>query len=1343
MERRPVSEARAETLAATSRTFAGRAGRAVSLVALVALVALAASCAEKVGLIDRTQPGLLAKSLFEGEWFLRRTVVDVPYDVGYTFIGEQEDVQRIRWDLQRDLLVAYRVHPLVEGTPDSAPVAAFKIEKHVDVVREYNEATGEETNVLGENDEDRMWYERSYVRVDWSQNLLSDFHFIVGSLDTEPVAYHVEDVDDPDAVLVGVKDKSGAWQDFQHPKAQQALSDAQYLDVVTKVFVRPEEIWVEDDWGETWTEPACWYYLNYDCAPGVITVRNAFLRVDAALSDYEPLVYPDNQLVLDDGGHPIRFRWNATGDRERVAGDGSGDGADGPDDRGDTPSAPGPADPYASGDQAVVRLPFFDKFGYFRVERYGYDPLYGEVEDKRIFLANRWNLWEKSHDADGNALPYADRGFRPIVFYLSPDYPEALEPVAFKAIDRWNEAFRDTAQQLSGQTPPRMFELRRNSRQVDPETGRVLKRGEVNGDLRYSHLFLVTAPTRAGLLGYGPSAADPYTGELFAADAYIYGGPSLELAARGRDTVDLINGRLDPEEFALGRHVTAYLAGLRGGSGASAPPSAEAVRRFAKEHPGPAAARPGAARKSARPPKTSAAEVIRRHPVLERLLRPAGWADARLEHARGTAIEDLLMNDDAIRLLKGTGRVDAGVPTSALSAGLREKMSPVHWASPKHRRATLARMRGYAKRNLLMASFMDDAVAGLALELKDKPPDEVVDLIYATLIRSTAEHEVGHTLGLRHNFEASSDALNYHPEYWALRGSEPLPMAEMSVGEREGKLREYQYSSIMDYAGRFNTDASGLGYYDHAAIKFAYGGLVEVFETAPTEPLLAVTDYGDGAFDRPFTLDDVLRRYRHYTKIPGMFGGTAGIAARKDVPYTADDARKMGRPTEEAYADQLTGDAPWRYVEVPYRFCSDEYEFGTGTCLAYDLGADRYEVVRDAVDRYWNYYWFNNFKRDRVFFDEWDYMDAMWWRYFAFIQNAYQNWVFDRWFVADVWDWLRQDPETWGIEDADWIDAVDAGHTATAAVMEGVRFLQQVLAQPEPGGYMYDEFEGYYWALSEDPLPVCEGEPSYYNEAFCSDVNVPLGDGRWFYSIYDWESGYYFYERLKWIGTFYDKLLALEAFTSPDTYFLGVDTFQSVDEWAISMYLYFPKEIHKVFAGIAADRFDLFAGVVTADNRFLAPDPFAIGAAADIRAAGRVIDPYTSFTMQLYTLWYGMAWLNANFDNHFNDSAKIWLKGSGEAIEPPTGGEATVVEFASPFNGRTYVSLKQADEKLVGVGAMMLEQANRFRTEWAEYAADPTTDPGTLDYMAWRIENIVENIEVVRGLYDLYGYLYF
>ena len=1316
------------------------------LVAVLALVA-ASSCAQQVGDIDRTQAGLLAKSVLQGDWFLRRTVISVPYDAGYTFEGEQEDMQRIRWDIQRDLLVAMRVLPLVDGTPDAAPVAAFKIEEHVDVLREYNASTGEATNVVVENTDDNMWFERKFVRVDWSRNLVTNFSFYLDQLDVESVAYHVEDPADPDSVLVGVKAPDGAWRDTQDHTAIAGLDAADYLDVVTRVFVKPELITVEDVDGTLLQEPACWYYLNDDCAPALVSIRNAFLKVDAATTDYEPLAYPDNAVVRDDDGTPVRVRWTADGNRERVASAGGVDDSQ----QGSTPSDPTatPADPYQAVDPQAVRLPFFDKFGYFRVERFGYDRWYGEVESARTFLITRWNLWANSHDEAGQPLPYADRTPRAIVYYLSPGFPEELVPAAYKAVDGWNEAFRGTVRELSGQAPGPVFELRRNSRVVDAD-GRVLRRGEVIGDLRYSHLYYVSNPTRAGLLGFGPSSADPLTGEIVAADAFIYGAGLDEVAAKGKDVIDLINGRLDPVDQAYGQNVQAYVATLRAGGHQTTAPSADRLARFHREHATPFAdaALHASGKTSPLPPATGSASAG--DPRLQRVQRPAGWAGARLAAAQGTGVEDLALADRDLVALKGLGVSDPG---AALTPAERAHVSPVSWAGGAARARTRERLQSWARHRLEMTPFYDDAVAGLAIELKDTPPEQVLLELRTRIFKSAAEHEIGHTLGLRHNFEASSDALNYPAAYWALRGETPEPLAPLTVTEREGKLRQFQYSSIMDYMGRFNTDIEGLGYYDTAAIRFGYGLLVDTFEAPPQEPMLGVVDAGTDAtgqplYDRPFTLDEVLRHYRHYTKIPALMGGRANLAKRAPVPYTRQAASLMGRDPQGSVEAQATGDAPWTRFEVPYRFCSDEYESGSMYCHMFDQGPDAFEIVADAVDRYWNYYWFNNFKRDRVSFDEWDYMSLMYERYFSLLLRQYQNWVFDQWFVADRWEWLRSDAARWGIDDQPFTEAIDAGGSGTAAAMTTLAFLQQVLAQPEPGAYMYDFAEGYYWALSENALPVCASGWSYDSSEWCSDANLGLGDGRWFWSAYDWESGYYFYERLKWVGTFYDKLLALETLTSPDTYFLGVDTASAADQWVISMYLTFPKEIRRLFGGIAADRFDLYAGTFGADRAYVPPDPFAVvdGPVAPDEEQGAVngagpVDPSTSFTVQLYMLWYGMAWLNANFDPSFNNRAKIWLKGSGEAITPAD--PSLLVELADPFSNRVYQALASGDDADPALGALMLAQGQRYLADYDLAALDPYTSASTLEYFRWRVENLIENVEVVRGMHDLYGTMVF
>jgi hypothetical protein len=93
--------------------------------------------------------------------------------------------------------MAFRAHPFIIGTNDSAPVAAYAIDAHVDVKREYNASTGEQSNVLMENTSDRMWFERDFIRVDWSQNLVTNFGFYIDQLDADGIAYFMEDGSDP------------------------------------------------------------------------------------------------------------------------------------------------------------------------------------------------------------------------------------------------------------------------------------------------------------------------------------------------------------------------------------------------------------------------------------------------------------------------------------------------------------------------------------------------------------------------------------------------------------------------------------------------------------------------------------------------------------------------------------------------------------------------------------------------------------------------------------------------------------------------------------------------------------------------------------------------------------------------------------------------------------------------------------------------------------------------------------------------------------------------------------------------------------------------------------------
>ncbi|MEZ4468376.1 MAG: zinc-dependent metalloprotease [bacterium] len=222
----------------------------------------------------------------------------------------------------------------------------------------------------------------------------------------------------------------------------------------------------------------------------------------------------------------------------------------------------------------------------------------------------------------------------------------------------------------------------------------------------------------------------------------------------------------------------------------------------------------------------------------------------------------------------------------------------------------------------------------------------------AEVFASTAEHEIGHTLGLRHNFQGSYDSLNYFDSYWDLR-SETLKrsetvadlyeQAQLTEAQHAGFMRQQQYSSIMDYGYSWQNDIMGLGKYDVAALIFGYTagsyraegtrcgsypsvragsgciaklpGLIEVFSKSKA----ALGEAGDllTRQELGFTYDDpglpsvnLLERY-DYSTVATAFPSLDDLKDRKLMNY-ADflEAKAAG------------GDRP---VRVPHLFCSDEW----------------------------------------------------------------------------------------------------------------------------------------------------------------------------------------------------------------------------------------------------------------------------------------------------------------------------------------------------------------------------------------------------------------------------------
>jgi hypothetical protein len=161
-----------------------------------------------------------------------------------------------------------------------------------------------------------------------------------------------------------------------------------------------------------------------------------------------------------------------------------------------------------------------DRLGYFITARRQYDD--EQTQTSFVRYIQRWNVRKTNPSA--RVSPAAS----PIVFYLSNDIPTQYRGAITSALLTWNKAFEKLG--IAGAIVVRQ---QPNDPDWDPD------------DARYSVVRWVVSPDAA--FAYGPSYANPLTGEIFRADIVIDG--NLVRYGRGQleNVVDPTRG-LTPAE---------------------------------------------------------------------------------------------------------------------------------------------------------------------------------------------------------------------------------------------------------------------------------------------------------------------------------------------------------------------------------------------------------------------------------------------------------------------------------------------------------------------------------------------------------------------------------------------------------------------------------------------------------------------------------------------------------------------------------------------------------------------------------------------------------------------------
>ncbi len=1358
-----------------------------------------AGCAQDVGDVDRTQPDKVEKALFQNddEWYFRQTVTDTDFQGSsgnaYMFEALESNLKRVRWVVTEDMLYAMSsVQPaqnLTDGIDDDESrrlgvVAAFPIIHHFDVQRSYSTSTGEQTNVIAENGSDRPWYEREYMRVDWSRNVADG----VGLFSSFAGSYSAKSREIP--------------QEEARYDADRTRISEDYIDTTTEYFFEPDLY-------------SCFNAFGFDsifnCEAGPVSIRNSFLKIESE-GTYEPLEYLDEVHLEDENGEELKVMTFAGPNRDFYETECDQDLLE-------EDALQWGYNPVDSCEPA--KFDMFGRFGYFRTQRVEYDARRGSFyEDQRNYYANRWHIWQSDYEEDGSLIPLPDRAPKPIVYHTNAGFPEDMWDATQRVADSWNETFVESVRLAKGLATteeaeaaiadandgnPRMFSILRND--CSPkglaafaETGgaadiiggmseadfagkskdglerlcaevEYVTEGTDNpfewqrvGDLRYS--FFNWVDESVPWLGYGPSAADPLTGQIISGNANFAGQVLRRYGAVAADYLMYFDGRIPEEELIWGDHVRGYFkdnvaTGASVAEGELSPEERVALRkRLTPSNPD-----------SIESPGISINDVpdfIRKHGVdavradTRRAVQTASLAqasDTRLaEFHERPEIKHMLMQNPNFRLM-----VEA---RAAATAGPEFTDADMHQAYISSRAPMLdadryeKRNARFAELNMLSLEMMDSAMnqvvsyIGATDHFADAPRADIERFFMDNIFFSTQLHEVGHTVGLRHNFGASTDALNYHDEFWELRAA----LAEGRVDEEEkwslsaeraeevlghpideayASEAEYREASIMDYGAGLVSGFTGLGKYDKAAIHFAYANKVQVFEDD-----VELKPY----FDTLLWLGD----YKHIPNI--VTGGVNTVAAgtveqeleginavlnkRKwvDVDEAMLNRRQQIIANTQNYKNgAITPETIEFDRTVPYEYCDDTYRNSQLNCDVFDFGANQREILQYQFDSYRVFQPFRRYNRGQTN---------------ALYQNisSFQNWL------VNILRSTQNPFRYYSIYQ--YYNLGSYTDDLREASILSLNFFGEVFAQPEPGQYcLFDtnqlirdeDFDEYwFYDLNDTFIPVGWDRRA---GSCAGAINVQRGEG----NFYNWGFTSEYEYRIRRIGTFIDKYLALAMLFQISGNFAYSSFVTDQRASNVSFWTLFQDELYEYLRGIIIGDYSGFAGVynpITGSYeppKIVDPKSFGTGLQPDQANMDRV---YTragfseEFDAIIYSLIFNTTYLDRNVD--LGQYMKVCVSNI-ECQDLPAG--TVVKEFIHPETNQIYrAPIATSGRSITGD---LIDQANVLKQRYLDQLAVlEATDAGTTAYedqleilttRSEQLEDVVGKIDRIRYVYQALG----
>jgi len=951
------------------------------------------------------------------------------------------------------------------------------------------------------------------------------------------------------------------------------------------------------------------------------------------------------------------------------------------------------------------------------------------------------------------------------------------------------------------------------------------------GDIRYSFFYWVNEAQRSGPLGYGPSEADPETGEIIVANANIYGGSMHTYAQFAADLLALVSDDLALDDVITGEYIREYLKNVepterdatyralqaRQGTGSHDFNGHEHDVISAKKLAGYDADAVRAVDLGMKAPMRIMQDYefpelvdFQRDPERLRTALDATLPHVsqkamhdRLNKIRGTPLGEMMVTDE-IRYA-ASQKIAQSDLTQAEAADL---LAPTAWSTKYAMKAERERMKTFATSDcMFLGEFLDDALFGLAMEMKNKglSPDEIRLEVGARILQGVLEHEIGHTVGLRHNFSGSTDVFNFFDPYYEIREKEVIlcqsdswcdqitgeicaisscaadgdclpgslcgtagqctapdatnparsvptgacgtpidgvscinnrqcgdgnvcyqnrcyapreqfaPRGWLTDSEKANKRTQYQYTSIMDYGGRVNSDIESLGKYDYAAIKFGYAQLVDTY-TDTTKLDKRVEDAARLTGSTPAQYSFYRNAIGWPTRGTGFFHpfnyitnyiGVEENLKRTPVPYhLVKNQRNM---TENSVRQLLDMD----YVEVPYAFCSDEFRGNMG-CYYFDQGIDAGEMAASATEQMTNYYVYDAFKRERLFYGS--YGNPM--GYYARIMDRYLRVLGDVGMFYALYDSLLF-RYSWYL---DWKTQPLGGRAFQQAAQASFDTLRDIIASPAPGGHRLDPRTNSYVSST------------YKFDQPGVDLEIPFGIGRYPATQFGSDLGYYYWEHPLFFGSFWEKLGALVTLTDSTAYFVDTYVGEQIDigiGTSLGYNTVFADELTNFMGGIITGDLEFYAG--KAINGRYVPPSISSG------LPGIPVEPgINNFTMKLYAAAYGLAFIPAGFNPQFIDRLAVFLEGEARQYDTSPLADLQEVRFNDPIGGKVYVAYStnygRFGEPRLDVSVDLVMKAQDLADDWAE-----ATDIVEKTHLLNEMMEVREVLDLLRQLHQVYG----